>query len=306
MNWLLHNPLADLRGPDFLALYAAVIIGTLVLLGLYLRSLDPTRSLPIPPVPPKVDPLETAFLRGNRPELIHVLILSLIDRQYLEKTGQAPQISQPKDHPDPRHLSPVEKEIFDQFTTPQNAWVVAKLAAPGPLLDRLVRAYEQKLQFEKLVCPPTATVTANQGGLIAAALILGLGGYKLCVTLARRHHNVGFLIAMGIVGCLVLLFILARAARHPSARGRSYLEKLELAFAKLRDRAGQENPQHIAGDSLLLLAAIFGVSALANTPWKNRAALFRPPRSSASSFGNNCGSTSCGSSCGGGGCGGGD
>ncbi len=310
MNWLLHNPIADLRGPDFLALYATVIIATLVLVHLYLRSRDTTGSLHAPPVPPKIDPLETAFLRGNRAELIHVLILGLIDRNYLETAGTPAQILHAKGHPDPRHLSPVEREIFDLFATPQNAWSAARLADTGPLFDRLAKAYEQKLHAEFLLCPPAVAAAAVPAGLAAAALILGLGGYKLCIALSRGRTNVGFLIALGILSTIVLLVIVARAGRHTSARGRAYLAKLELAFDKLRERAALEPAAHLAADALLLLAAIYGTASLAKTPWKNYAHLFAPPQQSSSSScgsGSSCGSSSSsgGSSCGGGGGGGG-
>ncbi len=304
MNWLLHNPIADLRGPDFLILYSLIILATLVGLRLYLRSRDTTRPLQPPPVPAKVDPLEIAFLRGQHQELIHVLILGLIDRKYLELRGAPPQIGQAPTHPDPRHLSPVEKEIFDLFAEPRHAWLAAKLAASGPLLERLAKAYEQKLHAEFLLCPPTVASAAISSGLAAAALILGLGGYKLCIALSRGRTNVGFLVALGIISTIVLLFIVGTACRHTSARGRAYLAKLQLAFDKLRERSALEPASHLAADALLILAAVYGTAILSKTPWKNYAHAFVPPPQSSTS---SCSSSGCssGSSCGGGGCGGG-
>ena len=309
MNWLLHNPLADLRGPDFLAVYAVVIFATLLGLNLYLRGLDTTRSLKAPPVPPTVDPRETAFLRDGRNGLAQLLVLSLLDRGYLDATLPNNTVQPAENHPDPRHLAPVEKEIFDHFATPQPGWQAPRLAASGPLFERVAKAYEEKLRGEKLLRDPATNASVGLAGLAAVALILGLGGYKLFVAFSRNHHNVGFLIAMAFVAFPLVVLTLVRANRPLSACGRAYLAKLELAFAKLRARASLETTRNLDGDSLLLLTAIFGIPALAKTPWQQRATALTPPpnvSSSSCSSGSGCSSSSGGSSCGGGGggCGG--
>ncbi len=43
--------------------------------------------------------------------------------------------------------------------------------------------------------------------LAGAAVIVGLGGYKLAVALAKGRHNVGFLIMMGLVALCILFAI---------------------------------------------------------------------------------------------------
>lgn len=66
---------------------------------------------------------------------------------------------------------------------------------------------------------PSHGVTSRTGGsgeadnfgwpvrLAGAAVIVGLGGYKLAIALAKGRHNVGFLILMGLVALCILFFI---------------------------------------------------------------------------------------------------
>ena len=48
----------DMPGPEFLLLYAGVILATLAICRVWAGRQDPTRHLPTPPVPDDVDPLE--------------------------------------------------------------------------------------------------------------------------------------------------------------------------------------------------------------------------------------------------------
>ncbi len=86
MSWLLHNVIADMYGPYFLAFYA-VVIGV-VIVGCYrsVRSVDRTGDFEPPPLPAKIDPYEIAYLRGGENEVTRVALASLIQRGLLKIT----------------------------------------------------------------------------------------------------------------------------------------------------------------------------------------------------------------------------
>ena len=60
MDWLMHNAIADMRGPEFLRFYAVVIVFTLALAAWLLRLRDPTRMMSVPSIPTELDPYEIA------------------------------------------------------------------------------------------------------------------------------------------------------------------------------------------------------------------------------------------------------
>jgi hypothetical protein len=56
MDWLVHNPLANLPGPAFLVLYGVVIAATLLWCWWRARAADPTTAQSPPPLPAPPDP----------------------------------------------------------------------------------------------------------------------------------------------------------------------------------------------------------------------------------------------------------
>src|SRR4051812_6594217 len=89
MDWLLHNPIADLYGPSFLLLYGGVI-ALIVVDALWVRGRsDPTTDLDPPDVPTKPDPHAIAYLRGGANELTGLVIFDLLRRGYLQTTEAA-------------------------------------------------------------------------------------------------------------------------------------------------------------------------------------------------------------------------
>src|SRR5687767_253102 len=85
MNVLFDNPLANLRGPEFLFVYAAIAVLAIVAGRLISRGFDETKNLPVPPVPPEIDPYELAYLRGGHAEYVRLVILDLVQRKYLQQ-----------------------------------------------------------------------------------------------------------------------------------------------------------------------------------------------------------------------------
>ena len=308
MDWLVNNPIASMHGPQFLVFYALVIAGTLIYCRLAVRQADTTGSLPVPEVPTRPDPGQLAYLRGGENELARLTVLDLIGRGYLCATDDNKQIEQAPSHPDPRHLSATERGVFEWFSQPRSA----RDMFAGGMAPDLIRAestrYQQRLSEEQLLTPAETREAAWRIGRRGAALILGLGGYKLLVALAAGRTNVGFLIILGL-GALLLLVRLSRPDRL-SSRGRAYLRRLQLAFESLRG----QSTLTAADPSLLLLVGLFGVGALTGTPYDQYQQMFRKSATSGGSCGGGCGSCGggggggdgggCGGGCGG--CGGGD
>jgi hypothetical protein len=71
------NPL-DWTGPNFLALYVALIVA-IALIGFLLRSIGPHDPMPDAEAE-KLDPYEIAFLAGGWPAAIHAAVTSLVHR----------------------------------------------------------------------------------------------------------------------------------------------------------------------------------------------------------------------------------
>jgi uncharacterized protein (TIGR04222 family) len=325
MNWLLHNVIADMYGPYFLLFYAMSIVVLVVACYQSVRSLDRTRNLEPPKIPTKLDPYEIAYLRGGENEVARVAIASLIQRGLLQDTERRDwsstalaiirEIDRGRE-PAPGEVSPIEACILKWSEFPTTRQQIYQPDGIPALLEEPCARYQDHLAEETLLVPPEMKRIGVWLWWIGSALILGLGGYKLAVALAKGHPNVVFLVALAIVG-VIALAPACLAFPRTSRRGRAYLEQLELAYSRLKGQVrviGSPPPSpKMAGDpevrsrlressvysDRLLMAGIFGEVALADTPIS---AMLRPGTSSTGSCGGGCGG---GGGGGGGGCGGG-
>ena len=311
MGWM-HNPVGDMYGPHFLGFYAVVIVLVFIITKLIFHFFDPSDPSNVPQVPLVVDPYEIAYLRGGENEVTRLAIFDLIQRGYLERITKAKggdQIAQAKDRPDERHLGPVEKAVFFFFVSPCSAQDVFQ-SDLGSQVRKYCDNYQMKLEQERFILRKPDSGFFNMVMIIGLAVIVGLGGYKLIVALAKGRYNVEFLILMG-VGAGFLHLGLFRPPRM-SLKGRKYLERLQLAYDRLENKEAKKN-FHTTDPTLLLMAGVFGVGALAGTGYSYYPAIFQKANNrwySSSSCGAGCGYTvsSCGGGggggCGGGGCGG--
>ena len=80
MDFLLDNPLATMEGTTFLVLYVIFILFTLTTLAIARSNIDKTDQLPIPAIPPQVDPYEVAYLRGGINEMARSVVFSLVQK----------------------------------------------------------------------------------------------------------------------------------------------------------------------------------------------------------------------------------
>lgn len=304
MEWLTHNPIADMRGPDFLVFYGMVIVLTLGLYWVRIRAADHATSLAPPSVPTRPDPYETAYLRGGEQELARTAVFSLIQRGYLRLGEEL--IGREDDHPDIFHLTPLERAVFEWFSVPRHPRDVFGEAGLAAGIASHCSDYRQRAQASGLLATARAKVAAWNAAFIAGAFIAGLGLYKLVIALSRGRTNVAFLIILGGAG----LYILAKLplSLRLTARGRAYLKQLQQAFEGLRSRlAAISNPGQAEDSTLPLLVALFGLGVLTQTRYATYFEMFRKavPARRGIFGGGSCAVGGCGGGCGGGGCGGG-
>src|ERR671913_2102111 len=234
MDWLMNNPLADMYGPLFLFVYAGSIAATAVACRVMTRRLDWTTKMAPPPVPSDPDPHEVAYLRGGENEVTRSVIFALVQRGLLRttETGMVERVWEKKET---GQLSPIERRAYDYFLVPYKTSDIYKSGALASQLKPFCDVYEQRLQRERLLTTDDVRQTARMVVLAGASLVLGLGAYKLIVAVAAGGYNVLFLPVFGLVG----VFVIAAASRLPrvSRRGHAYLDRLQLAFQRLKWQA---------------------------------------------------------------------
>ncbi len=288
------NPF-DLRGPEFLAFYAALSAVVLAWLAMFLRNGEPDGPANGSIVE---DPYLIASLRGGKNEVLRVATVSLIDRGLIKVDGKSLETRNEKDIPLVRR--PLEKALLNKFLAGNEASSVFDDGG----LDTICHTYEDQLTQLGLL-PDANTINARtQRRLIAFAILAGVAAIKIWVAIGRGHYNVGFLIVMAIAACLLANAINPRLTK----KGSALLADLQNLFASLKDRKTNIKPGG-ATNEVALLAAVFGLSMIPQDVFPYAKTLYPKAASGSSWYSCSsyaCGTTSsCGSSCGGGGCGGG-
>ncbi len=303
MDILWHNPLANMYGPHFLILYAIVIIITLIFCAK--NDDDPTAKLPLPSIPETPDPYTIAYLSSGDEGVKNVAILSLMEQGYLEDNGNQ-EIQRSLYSPHPDHLLPIEQDILTVFTFPIPANSLNSSFKIFQVVSKHCSVYLQEFTNQKFLFENNLSNNRKIKGLWGGFIIIGLGLYKLLAALKSGHHNVGFLILMGLIGIIILIVIDGMSPPRLSNLGQRYLSSLQRAFTNIKQQIKEDKNL----DLFLLLIALFGTSSLLGTSYEEqyKQLFFIPVATSNndSSSSGSCGGR-CGSSCGGGcgGCGGG-
>jgi uncharacterized protein (TIGR04222 family) len=246
-------------------------------------------------------------LRGGETEVTRIAIKSLLERGLLKLTESRDWsstnlvIRKPVDRgrqPEPGELSPIEACIMKWTGFPALHQQIYEPGGIPDLLRGMCSDYWDKLADQELLAPPGMKRIGARLCWIGSALILGLVGYLLAVALAKGEPIVAFIFCpMALVGVLALAFACLDFPRI-SHRGRAYLERLELAYDRLRSqgrRRGRSRPTLTkAGDpdvrgpmqessvysDRLLMDGIFGEVSRADTPLTDlEAAMFPGGRS---------------------------
>jgi uncharacterized protein (TIGR04222 family) len=279
------NPF-DLSGPSFLVFYLVVAVFVVVAVKLAIDEAErgAPRALPLS------DPYHIAWLRGGTPEAARIAVLSLTDRGLLAVSGdKLVNVSSAQS----LVREPIEQAILArcaQSGTPATAML------DDPAVERACAPYRARLERLQLM-PDAAMRTARYRWFaVAAAILLGVALSKIVIAFGRGRYNVGFLVILTAI-TLWVMWLLVRRPR--TALGARMLKDLRRLFSALRQRAATIRPGAMTSDAMLL-AAVFGISALPATGFANLLRVYKK----AASSGGGCGS-SCGSGCGGGGGGGG-
>ena len=294
------NPF-DLTGPQFLVFYIGLSALALIAIVLTRKYAESSEA-------PKLDlsdPYLIAYLRGAEPEALRVATVSLIDRGLLVATGTQLKTADKASADSVRR--PIEKELLHRFKRADEATAIYDDAR----LRATCKPFEQTLKNAGLLPNEQINSSRMTRLLIACAIVGGVGVIKVLVALARGRTNVWFLVILMVAAIVIAIKI---SFPRLTESGKAMIADLQNLYSGLKDRALS---LHTGGATIepMMLAAVFGVGALAGPSFAFTDSLFPRARKEAASGSSSCGSScgsvsSCGSSdggsgCGGGGCGGG-
>jgi uncharacterized protein (TIGR04222 family) len=282
------NPF-DLSGPHFLIFYIGIAV---IVLAAVKAAIDMGES-GAPPALPLGDPYQIAWLRGGTPEAARIAVLSLVDRSLLVVDDENLVI------PNPVRsfvLKPIESAILACCAAQSGTAATAVLNDPA--VEQACASYQA--QLEQMQLTPDAALQERRYYWLAfgAVILIVVALVKIGIAISRGRSNIILLVILTVIA-LWAAWRLAR--RRRTSLGNRMLKDLRRLFRALRQRATSIRPGAMTSDAMLL-AAVFGLSALPSTGFAD---LLRVYKKSARSGGGGCGS-SCGSGCGGGGggCGG--
>jgi uncharacterized protein (TIGR04222 family) len=290
------NPF-DLRGPEFLMLFACSYVVTL-LAGIYLRRTF--RQAPDAPSAKSLDPFEVACLAKNERAATDAAICQLHAAGLLELVKESNKILS---LPVATNYRFVARGALTKTTTPlEEAVHQAAYHLQGTSFARLqiagaaeARKIQSRLETEGLLVTKERLAAARWYPAMLMFGLLAFGLVKMVVGLAR-DKPVGFLVT-ACSGTLVTALLFLIPPRRTLA-GRQLLSEYRRRFANLRAQftAGSLEPTATA-----MAVALFGTAVLANSPLEDlRLAWLQNYHQHHQSSSGGCGD----SGCGGGGCGG--
>jgi uncharacterized protein (TIGR04222 family) len=293
MDFLSDNPLANMRGPDFLVAYA-IFAGIAVMTFIALAALDDDRrDGQLPQISVKPDPYELAYLRDGAGGVVWLAIYALKRAGLVELTNRSKLQRLGSERPSNRY----EAAVLDAIGPSSTPATIIRDRSPGGSVSSLVRSLESRLAARGLVrSPESRTRTVRVAWCIGGALAV-IAAYKLIVATMHGHRNVGGL----LIECAISLLILLLASRlilrrRANTRGRVYLDRVKVAYERPRPNAASAGIDSVN----MLLVGVYGFQVLAGTP----EAAFAKQAQLAQSSGGDGGGSSCGGG-GGSGCGGG-
>ncbi len=314
MDILFNNPIANMSGLTFLALFFGVTIVSIVVFNVLKRSFDWTSKMPIPNIPHDIDPFEIAYLRGGENELARSVVFSLTKKGFLEITNEAKTsfISQTKNQPNWTELSQIERNVLPFFQVTRETKDIFAANGLVSIVSPFAIVCKSRANLSHFLTPDEVKSKTKIFALLFAGSIALLGVYKLFLAYLGGINNVIFLIIFLAIS-LIAFGIMSKTSRL-SSLGKKYLESLQTAFERLKNVNSVANNQFVpqttfgAIDPTLLAVGIFGTSVLAGSAYGNYEQAFHRS-SSTSGCGSGCGSSSCssvdsGGGDGGGGCGG--
>jgi len=285
------NPF-DLRGPEFLLFYLLFSLAVIIAIFVLRRRAESG-------VAPRIDlgdPYLIAYLRGGVDEALRVAVISLIDRGMLVMEGRF--IRRADDVTSGMAKNQIEYEILKKFGAMGEDTSVLEAASVLNDNDLKYALYPYRDKLERAGLMPDGAVRRDRSmRLLLALMALGVVGViKIQIGLSLGRP-VSFLVVI-----MIAAMVIAAAISFPrlTARGKATLEDVTNLYAGLRTQVNSMSPGSATAE-LAMVAAVFGIGALAATPFAYADDLFRRTRTdhswlSSDSSGSSCGSS--GSSCG--------
>lgn len=293
----------NLAGPSFLAFYALFAATVLIAYALWLRALGAPsgRDGSVTLDALTADPYRIACLRAGPDEAVKLAVVNLIDRDLLTHAKGTGWRATLKGDPGLQRRS-LDRVVLGQCKA-------APLSADEILADRTVQKaaaeIEADLQAKGLLFTTAQRARRHAVRRGVILLLAGVAGLRIIQALFNGQHNIGFLILLAAVACIMPVLTQGRFTRQ----GRRALDSVTALMARLKGRADRLVPGG-ATNEVVLYAAVFGLYALPATTFAYVEQTFPRPRdtSGSGSSGSDSSSSSSdgGSSCGGGGggCGG--
>lgn len=287
MNGFPSTNIADLFGPHyFLWFYAAVIVALVLAAFRSIHAMDRTRGWKPLPIPPKLDPYEVAYLRGRQKEVTRVALASLIQRGLLRVARRGWWFERVKidlgRDPGPGELTAIEYAVRKWPGYPAIPYAVFQAGGVPPLLSEGCEPYHADLSENGLIPPSEMKEVADRIWSIGLPIIILLGLCKLVVAIAHVDTNVGGLIVIGGIGAMVFSAV-CKVLPNMTHRGRAYLAHLQLEYGRLKIQIQEWQtepsygldespppgtvPDHRVDKGFLTFLGVFGISALAGTPF---------------------------------------
>ncbi len=287
------NPF-QLTGFSFLFFY--LLFGIAVVWGLRV-SIRQLESAGATPQQNMTDPYLIAHLRAGNNEALRVATVALLDRGLLTASGTSLTTKNGKSFGAAQR--PIEKAILHHYEKSAESHTIFSDAPAKAACN----VYEKTLRTQGLLADAGTYVKRLPLVAIGLAILIGVAATKVSIAFSQGRHNVGFLIFLAFVFAVMAIGI---GFRRRTGAGDAMLADLRSLFSRLKNRAKTLRAGGATNEAALL-AAVFGISALAVDNFPFLESLY-PKRSS---DGSSCGSSSscssgssCSGGCGGGGCGG--
>ncbi len=282
-----------MSSPQFLAAYLILILAANFYLRWRIRQQEVGGA--VYRLDSSADPYKIALLRGGVEEALRVTLFSLVDRGLLvEQNGL---LSRGRPDAEDFVRRPLERAVLTCFAQP----AAPQSAKADTAVKAALRECENELKRANLLANEETFEARFKSFGVMLGLVTGVGAWRALYALQHGRHNIGFLVLLGLIGCIAL--VLAYRRRR-TGRGDAALERLQTLFASLKRRAAKITPGG-ASQEAVVLAAVFGLAALpaAHFPFIER--LFPKPQGAGGDGGSSGSCDSDNSSCDGGGCGGG-
>ena len=279
------NPF-DLPGPQFLALYAVVVLaGVVVAVILRRRARAPSDTVS---EDPPLHPYEIAHLSGGATACVNAAIARLVDAKVLALDETGEMLARTGTTFEATH--PMESLILG--TAGVNFKVKDARAAAASEVSR-IREHLHELGLEM------ADDKRRAAGYLPA-LVLGfiviLGFVKIIVGIVRERPVMFLGIDLAFLVFAIVITLVIRPFR--TIRGDRYLDRLKFRHAALKTAASKA-PATLQGTDLSLAVGLFGLGVLAGGPLLPLRKMLTPPRGGGGGGGGDYGG-GCGGGCGGG------